>query len=67
MTTVFEVENVHCQACAKRIATAIEKVQPGARVAVDVAAGKVEVTPVANRSTIVDALEQAGYKLKAAA
>src|SRR3546814_2816141 len=45
MTAIFQVQDVHCASCAKRITTAIQAVQPDADVQVEVATGRVTVQP----------------------
>ena len=61
MTTTFKVQEVHCGACAKRITTAIQAVQPGADVRVEIASGLVTVQPAGDPARIVRAIEDAGY------
>jgi len=67
MAHIFEVENIHCDHCAKRITSAIVAVAPGAEVTVDVAKGRVEVDRAADRGAVVQAIEKSGYKVKHAA
>lgn len=64
MKATFNVQDVHCGACAKRITTAIHAVQPGADVHVEIASGLVTVRPVGDPGTIVKAIEGAGYPVK---
>jgi copper chaperone CopZ len=74
MVTAFEVKNIHCQACVKRITVAIEKALPGARVTIDLATGLVSVatngrqtTSTAEQAAIIAAVETAGYQARVAA
>ena len=64
--TTFRVENVQCAACVKRITSAIQNVQPGAAVAVDIAKGLVRVD-ARDRAAILKAIEDAGYPAAVAA
>jgi copper chaperone len=67
MRETFEVENMHCSGCAKKIADAIAAAQPGAKVGIDVKSGKVEVEQVTDRAKVVEAIAAAGYALRGAA
>lgn len=67
MADKLEVNGIHCSSCAKRITTAIQKIEPGARVKVDVATGAVEVEGAADRAAVVGAIEGAGFSLRPAA
>ncbi len=67
MTTVFEVEKIHCQNCSKKIATAIQAVQPGADVTIDVETKRVSVQPVVDEAAIISAIAEAGYEARVAA
>ncbi|MEQ9334144.1 heavy-metal-associated domain-containing protein [Thalassobaculum sp.] len=61
MTASFKVQEIHCGACAKRVTTAIQAVQPGANVQVDIASGLVTVHPAGDAGAIVKAITDAGY------
>ncbi|MEQ8693819.1 MAG: heavy-metal-associated domain-containing protein [Gammaproteobacteria bacterium] len=61
MHAIFNVKEIHCGACAKRITTAIQAVQPGAEVRVDISSGTVDVLPAGDIETIVKAMNDAGY------
>ncbi len=62
MTTVFQVEKMSCNNCVRHVTKAIQTVQAGAQVAVDLASGKVAVTPnVADPAAMADAISEAGY------
>jgi Cu+-exporting ATPase len=64
---VFQVDKMSCKNCAKHVTEAIQSVQPGADVDVDLASGKVSVsgTPAAPEK-IVKAVEEAGYPARLA-
>ena len=64
--TTFRVENVRCAACARRITSAIQNVQPGAAVSVDIAQGQVRVD-ARDPAAILKAIEDAGYPASVAA
>ena len=60
--TTFTVEKMSCGACIKHVTKAVQSVDAGADVAVDLATGKVEVTPApADTAAIVRAITEAGY------
>jgi copper chaperone CopZ len=59
--TTFKVENMHCDACARRVEKAVEKAQPGSRVTVDVKAGRVTVERAADPGRIAASISAAGY------
>lgn len=65
MTATFQVQDVHCASCAKRITTAIQAVQPGADVQVEIATGRVTVEPASDAGAILKAIEGAGYQATA--
>lgn len=67
MATIFDVENIHCQNCSKKITTAIQSVQPGADVTIDVENGRVSVQPVSDVAAIISAIAEAGYEARKAA
>lgn len=67
MREKFEVENIHCTSCAKKITDAIAAAQPGAKVGVDIKSGVVEVEHPADRAKIVAAITAAGYAMRGAA
>ena len=67
MTTVFEVEKIHCQNCSKKITTAIQAVQPGADVTIDVETRRVSVESVSDVAAIIGAIAGAGYEAREAA
>lgn len=67
MREKFEVDDIHCTSCAKKITNAIVAAQPGAQVNVDIEAGVVEVGPAADRTKIIAAITGAGYAMRGAA
>lgn len=67
MTTVFEVEKIHCDACARRVTNAVLKIAPDAKVQVDVARGRVTVDAAGEPAGIAEAITAAGYPAKRAA
>jgi copper chaperone len=67
MTSVFTVEKIHCDACARRVTNAVLKVAPTAKVAVDVKSGRVTVDAADVPAGIAEAITAAGYPAKRAA
>ena len=62
MSTVFQVEKMTCNNCARRVTKAIQTLQTAAEVNIDLASGKVEVTPsVADPAAMAKAISEAGY------
>lgn len=60
--TTFTVEKMSCGGCVKHVTKAVQSVDSGANVTVDIATGKVEVTPApADTAAIVKAITDAGY------
>jgi Cu+-exporting ATPase len=67
MSTIFDVEKMSCQNCAKHVTKAVQSVDPGAQVHVELATGKVTVTPSpADPAAIARAIGEAGYPAKVA-
>jgi len=67
MAKTFKVQEIHCQGCARRITEAVQLVQPGAAVSVDIEAGTVTVEPAGSLASITQAINEAGYKVLNAA
>jgi copper chaperone CopZ len=68
MSTVFDVKNIHCQSCSKRIVAAVQSVHPDSQVTIEVEAGRVTVQPtVMDVSGVISAIAEAGYEARAAA
>jgi copper chaperone len=64
----FEVENIKCGGCARSIERAIQELPGVSRVAVDVEAGRVNVTAQADLGAPVrDVLARLGYPERGAA
>lgn len=65
MTLTLSVQNMHCEACARRVTTVVQKKHPGAQVKVDLAADTVSIEGGVDAQAVVAALEDAGYPVKA--
>jgi Cu+-exporting ATPase len=62
MTTVFQVEKMTCNGCARHVTKAIQSVQSTADVKIDLASGKVEVSPSpTDPAVIAKIITEAGY------
>lgn len=59
--TAFNVEKMSCEHCAKRVTQAVQKIEPNAKVTVDIKAARVEVDKVADAAKIAAAITAAGY------
>jgi Cu+-exporting ATPase len=68
MTTTFDVKEMTCGMCVKHVTKAVQAVEPGARVTVDLATGKVEVSPTPkDAAALAKAITDAGYPAQLAA
>ncbi|MBI3274626.1 MAG: metal-transporting ATPase, partial [Methylocystis sp.] len=68
MATTFDVQKMTCGGCANHVTKAVQAAQPGAEVKVDLAAGKVEVSPSPeNPAALAKAITDAGYPARVAA
>jgi Cu+-exporting ATPase len=62
MSTTFDVQKMTCGGCASHVAKAVKLVEPGAEVKVDLATGKVDVSPAPkDAAAVVKAITDAGY------
>lgn len=57
----LKVEGITCGGCANSIRKALARAAPGAEVEVDIPAGKVKVDGKADRASVVEAIEGAGF------
>ncbi len=66
--TTFNVKDMTCGMCVKHVTKAVQTVEPGAEVKVDLATGKVEVSPTPkDPSALAKAITEAGYPAQVAA
>jgi P-type Cu+ transporter len=66
--TTFNVKDMTCGMCVKHVTKAVQAVEPGAEVKVDLATGKVEVSPTPkDPSALAKAITEAGYPAQVAA
>lgn len=59
--TAFKVEKMSCDHCAKRVTQAVQKVEPSAKVTVDVKGARVEVDGAVDAAKVAAAITAAGY------
>jgi len=60
--TTFKVEKMSCGGCVKHVTKAVQSVATDANVAVDLATGRVDVTPAPqDAQAVIRAITQAGY------
>ena len=57
----FEVQALSCGHCVRAVTEAVQEVDPGARVDVDLERKKVSVQSAADRAALARALTEAGY------
>ena len=66
--TTFNVKEMTCGMCVKHVTKAVQAVQPGADVKIDLATGKVEVSPSPkDPAALAAAITEAGYPAQIAA
>ncbi|MEH3145712.1 MAG: heavy-metal-associated domain-containing protein [Methylobacterium frigidaeris] len=61
MELLMRVEGMTCQGCVAAVTRAIQRLDPGAEVGVDLAAGRVAVTTAAQALDVAETLRRAGY------
>jgi len=66
MTSTYQVGGMTCQGCVNAVTRALQRALPGAKVAVDLAQGKVSVEGPADDKTVRQAIIDAGYEVKGA-
>ena len=64
MMVVLTVDGMTCSGCARSVEKAVMKVDPTARVSVDLASGHVDVTSDVRVADLVAAIEAAGYDVR---
>jgi copper chaperone len=58
----FEVNDMSCGHCVSTITKAVQALDPGARLHIDLATHRVEIEPAAsNAQALSDAIKEAGY------
>jgi copper chaperone len=57
----FQIPNMSCGHCVKAITTAVQSLDPHAKVQADVARHQVQVDSIATREVLVKQLTDAGY------
>jgi len=62
---LMQVEGMTCQGCVNAVTKAIQRLDPGASVDVDLDQGRVHVTTEAQSVEIAQALNAAGYEATA--
>lgn len=60
----LDVEGMTCQGCARSVTAAVNRVDPAAKVAVDLAAGRVAIDTEAPPAALERAIEAAGYDIR---
>jgi Cu+-exporting ATPase len=66
--TTFKVQDMTCNMCVKHVTKAVQTVEPAADVKVDLASGKVEVSPTPkDPEALAKAITEAGYPAQVAA
>lgn len=62
---LMRVEGMTCQGCVNSVTKAIQRLDPGARVDVDLEHGRVHVVTKAQSVEVAQALDAAGYEAHA--
>jgi Cu+-exporting ATPase len=66
--TTFNVKDMTCGMCVKHVTKAVQTVEPGAEVKVDLATGRVDVSPTPkDPAALAKAITEAGYPAQVAA
>lgn len=63
MTEVFQVAGMGCNSCVNAVKNAVATLDPAARVEVELASGKVEVTSQQPRTALAAVIADAGYEV----
>jgi copper chaperone len=61
----FEVKTMSCGHCVRAVTQAIQEIDPGAGVEIDLATGKVSVASERSRKELAQAIREAGYETAA--
>lgn len=61
----FRIEKMGCGGCAKTISSTIRTIDPGARIDIDLATKRVDVTSDADQAMLQQVLADAGYLAEA--
>ena len=61
----FEVRGMTCAHCVRAVTQAVQRVDPAARVEVDLASGRVDVASSAPRERLAEAIREEGYEVGA--
>jgi Cu+-exporting ATPase len=66
-TTMYEltVEDMTCKHCVGRVTKAVQEIDQQAKVDIDLPTGKVKIDSQANLDRIVQAIDAAGYPVRA--
>jgi Cu+-exporting ATPase len=68
MATTFDVQEMSCGKCVKHVTEAVQKAEPQAQVKIDLASGKVEVSPSPqDPEALAKIITDAGYPARVAA
>jgi copper chaperone len=62
---LMKVDGMTCQGCVNSVTKAIQRLDPGARVDVDLEHGRVRVVTTAQSLDVAQALSKAGYEAQA--
>jgi copper chaperone len=62
---LMQVEGMTCQGCVNSVTKAIQRLDPSAKVEVDLDHGRVHVTTYAQSTDVAKALDAAGYEARA--
>jgi copper chaperone len=62
---LMQVEGMTCQGCVNSVTKAIQRLDPGAKVEVDLEHGRVHVVTTAQTLEVAQALDAAGYEATA--
>ncbi|MBL8574675.1 MAG: heavy-metal-associated domain-containing protein [Hyphomicrobiaceae bacterium] len=61
----LDVEGMTCMGCVRTVEKVVGQADPAAKVAIDLASGKVTIDTAAERGVFVKAIETAGFDVRA--
>ncbi len=62
----LDVKGMTCQGCVNSVTKLVKRVDPDAKVAVDLPTGRLEATTQASAAALIEAINAAGYQARAA-
>jgi copper chaperone len=67
MTRIYRVSGMTCEGCVRSVTRALTRIEPAARVSVDLAGGSVSVEDGPEDALVASAVTKAGFRFDGAA